>query len=191
MKKQKFIIFLLLFVAFSSQAQKNNILKGRAFLIPLNPLVITTGIGLEHLITPHISLQGMYNFFTIEGDNRFGAGSFASSVNREFIPELRYYFGKANNFRTNTFAGIYAIHRKKTADVFFFTGSSSNSNTIVIKDNGIGLLVGQNIPISKRFYFDLYVGGSLERSKKTIGNLPEKAFNHKSPRVGMNFCLLF
>jgi hypothetical protein len=191
MKKQNFITLLLLFVAFSSQAQYNNILKGRAFLIPFNSLIITTGIGLEHLVTPHISLQGMYNYFTIEGDSRFGTGGFGSSVNREFIPEMRYYFGKPDNFRSNTFAAVYAIHRKKTADVFFFTSSNSNTNTIVIKDNGIGLLIGQNIPISKRFYFDLYLGGSLEKTTKTINALTGKAANHKSSRIGMNFCLLF
>ncbi len=195
MKKQKTITFLLLFVAFLSQAQHKTIIKGRAFLIPLNPLVVTAGIGLEQFIAPHLSLQAMYNYYLIEGDNRFGTLSFASSINREYIPEVRYYFGNTKSFKTNTFAAIYAIRRVKTADVFFFTSSGGGSATTTFKDNGIGLLMGQNIPISKRFYFDLYVGGSLESSKKiTEGQFSAPtvaSFTRKSPRVGMNFCILF
>jgi hypothetical protein len=154
---------------------------------------VTTGIGFEHLVTPRLSLQGMYNYFTIGNDPRFGSSVFtqSSSVNREFIPEIRYYLGKPDNFRSNTFAAIYAIARTKTADIFVFTSSSSSTQKVIIKDNGVGLLIGQNIPISKRFYFDLYVGRSLEKSKKTINALTGKATNHKSSRIGMNFCLLF
>jgi hypothetical protein len=196
MKKQKIITLLLLLVAFSSQAQNNTILKGRAFLIPLNPIVITAGVALEHLITPHLSLQGMYNYYTIDSDSRFGALTFSSSVNREFIPELRYYFSNPKNFKSSTFASIYGIHRRKTGNVFFFSSSGGGGNQIItIKDNGVGLLLGQNIPISKRFYFDLYIGGSLERSTKMVENQfsadANVSFKHKSPRVGMNFCILF
>jgi hypothetical protein len=203
--KKHILLLLLTFISFKTSAQ-NNAIKGRFGLIPTFEDGVTYGggIGFEHLFKQHWSFQLLYNFYHFADDERFNSqiSFFNQSNNHEFIPELRYYFGKKENFKSNTFLGAYTnVRIKKTNDagLIFFDFPNPQFNFMSVKKINelcYGLLVGQNLPISKKLYLDVYFGGSINFTKEYLGfdlnDIREiRKSTNRQARVGLNLGYLF
>ncbi|MEN8249260.1 MAG: DUF3575 domain-containing protein [Bacteroidota bacterium] len=131
---------------------QSNIIKGRAIYIPLMEEPYSFGIGYERILSDNLSVQLLFNSKRaragLDGPKRIAHG---------FVPEMRYYFGKADNFRQKAFVGVFTELMKTV----IYPGMQE-SQLQLLETNGTlispGILIGKNGSIGKRFLIDVYIG---------------------------------
>ena len=189
-------LFLFCFLLFSNFvfAQKN-IIKGRALYFPFENPTYTFGIGYERVLNEKLSFQLLYN------NNRFTPGLDAETTESQgFIPEVRYYFGKKEDFRKKAFIGSFV----EVIKIKQFGGMPSyHPDFQFIETNGnltsLGVLIGKNNSIGKHFLLDMYIGyrykifNYTNTFKDSNGDYFDKDYkdNRSGVRMGMNLGFLF
>ncbi len=151
----KNLLFLtcLLSLSVTVWAQKNSI-KGRAIYLPGENPTYSFGLGYERKIIDNLTVQLLYN------NSRFTPGFDAPTTETSgLVPEVRYYFGKKKDFRKKPFIGGF-VEAYKFKE---FGGMPQyNPDYYLVETNGnmtsVGVLIGKNSTIGKRFLIDMYIG---------------------------------
>ncbi len=191
---RNFLLAIYLLISSTAFAQKN-IIKGRAIYLPAENPTYSFGLGYERILNEKITVQLLYN------STRFTPGLDARTTESHgFIPEVRYYFGKKEDFRKKAFIGGFVEIMK----IKQFGGMPENSlDYHYIETNGnltsLGVLIGKNNKIGKHFLLDMYIGYRYKmfNYSNTIrdnnGDYYEVDFkdNRSGIRMGLNFGFLF
>jgi len=145
------IVFCFLLFTNVAIAQKN-VIKARAIYLPFQTEIYSFGLGYERFIGNKTSIQVLYNY----KGGTFGFDAPATYV-KGFVPEVRYYFGKKEDFRKKCFiAGFIELYKQKE-----YTGMQEPSfNAYLTETNGnltsLGVLIGKNMAIGNHFMLDVY-----------------------------------
>ena len=163
------IFICLMLMANVTFAQKN-IIKGRAFALPIMGFNYSLGLGYERMIADNFSVQVLYNNYGYDWSNSDGGSTYTKGL----VPEARFYFGKKDSFRKKMFVGVFT-ELLRANDRTSTPGETANGylQGAVRKMINPGILFGTNASLGKRWHFDLYIGWKYKFINKT-----EEYFNN-------------
>ena len=149
-------LFFLFFISLSSLTAQDHFIKARIFGFPGGFSFLSIGLGYERIVSSNSSVQLLYNRFSWDMRDTDGDGR----ITHLLVPEYRFYFNQETPTPESWFTGIFTelAWSKKLLGGY----ESDISEGMLIKNRRIslnpGILIGKNIPLSKRFHVDTYLG---------------------------------
>jgi len=168
----KYLIFLISLLIYNSTwSQKSiednfqpvlNVIKFR--VIP-SPVASSFGLGYERRLTNKMTGLFLLNYFVFSPGSEGGA-----TIYKIFAPELRYNFSKYHS-RSEFVSSFLEIGRTEVESSNYEI--DINDYRLSDKTNflSFGFLIGKNLKIGDRVYFDAYLGPKLKLQKNTIIDL--------------------
>ncbi|MEJ2113340.1 MAG: DUF3575 domain-containing protein [Flavobacteriaceae bacterium] len=174
MKNYKLLILLFLMssVAFSQEAEKENMFKNEISMDIIDLIDGTFQFSYERALGEHFSVNFGIGLKTEEGliqisgidRPRLKTGDITYN-GFKFIPEVRYYINKTRSNRLDGFYfGAYVKHNAFQSDLAGIYTDSQDIDYDFLFDTKLritsfGFMVGYKLPIGKRFTIDFLIAG--------------------------------
>ncbi|MEK6477340.1 hypothetical protein WJR50_07395 [Catalinimonas sp. 4WD22] len=166
---------------------QNNVIIGRAFVLPVSFLPYSLCIGYERIIRQDVGVQLLLNNFGSDGRSTDADADFFTTI----VPEVKYYFNAEK--RSSSFYSAFFVEllRRKIIP----SGENYNAPEITSKQISPGILVGKNAEISQKWHLELYAGAKYRFGSEEEDYSPSVKVSSKirewGVRMGVNIARSF
>ncbi len=158
---------------------QHHVIKGRLFALPGNLAVSSIGIGYERVFANQNAIQLLFNRNVV--DMRETDGS--KDVFVTLIPEVKHYFRPPEALHKSAYLAAFLEMRH-----YYASGGSFNEKSLAP-----GLLIGQHLHFSRKWYLEAYTGPLYRFAKEAynmsdngVVSLEKRAFSRFGWRFGFN-----
>ncbi len=163
----------------NSALAQHHVIKGRLFALPGNLKLSSVAIGYERVFVNKNAVQLLFNRNVVDMSETDGN----KDVFLTLIPELKHYFRPLESLHKSAYSAVFVEMRQ-----YYIGGGGCDERSIAP-----GLLIGQNLHFSRRWYLEVYTGPLLRFGRKSytvlengISSVEENTLSRFGWRFGIN-----